>query len=158
MINKYRFIIKKNGEPNSHCFCRHPDLIENYDKAIADNTQTWEVHHRREEFYSKKELIERGEYYDVPPEELIFLTQTEHRKLDSRCQGHSEVMKGKKHSEESKKKMSKAKSKRILCVETSEVFDSIMDANRKTEINRGSISRVCNGKLNTTGGYHWRFV
>ena len=26
--------------------CEDPSLIENYDKAIADTTQTWEIHHR----------------------------------------------------------------------------------------------------------------
>ena len=34
-------------------FCNDYSKIENYDKAIADTTQTWEVHH-------KMELIETG--------------------------------------------------------------------------------------------------
>lgn len=55
MICERRFRIRKDGEPDSKCFCRHPELIENYDKAIADKTQVWEVHHRKEEFYSQKE-------------------------------------------------------------------------------------------------------
>lgn len=106
MINEQRFRIKKNGEPYCNCYCRHPELVENYDKAIADTMQTWEVHHRREEFYSQKELIERGEYFDVSPEDLIFLTVAEHKKIDSFCKRESEVMKGKKHSEEHKRKIS----------------------------------------------------
>lgn len=108
MINKTRFRLKKNGEPYSDCFCRHPELIENYEKAVVDKTQMWEVHHRREEFYSQRELIERGEYLDVSPEDLIFLTREEHSKIDSKCKRHSEAMKGKCHSEETKQKMSEA--------------------------------------------------
>ena len=55
MINKEMFRLKKNGEPNYRCYCRNPELIENYELAIADETQTWEVHHRKEEFYSYAE-------------------------------------------------------------------------------------------------------
>lgn len=109
MISEIRFRLKKDGEPCWNCYCRKPELIENYDKAIADTTQTWDVHHRREEFYSQKELKERNEYYDVEPEELIFLTKEEHRKLDSYCKRMSEAKKGKKHSDEAKRKMSEAK-------------------------------------------------
>lgn len=30
-------------------FCKeYPSMIENYDKAIADKTQTWHCHHRDE--------------------------------------------------------------------------------------------------------------
>lgn len=151
MIYERRFRLKKNGEPYSGFFCRHPELIENYDKAIADTTQTWECHHRREELYSQKELIERGEYFDVSPEELIFLTPNEHRKIDSYCRRNSEARKGKFINR-------KDLSKKVLCVETGEIFESISDAYRKTGVCFQNISKVCLGKLNTTGGYHWSFV
>lgn len=181
MISEYHFIIKKNGEPGCRCFCRNPELIENYDKAIADETQTWDCHHRKEEFYSQKELKERNEYFDVPPEDLIFLTVAEHKKLDSACKRLSEALKGpknpmfgKKHSKECKRKISeahkgtklseehkrkigKASSKQVLCVETNEVFESAHDVERKTGIYSSNISNACNGKLKTAGGYHWKF-
>ena len=140
MINKHRFIIKKNGEPNCNCFCRHPELIENYDKAIADNTQTWQVHHRREEFYSQKELIERGEYYDVPPEDLIFLTPVEHHKIDSRCKRVSEAKKGKHRSEETKKKLSET-----------------MKGRKLSEEHRKKLSEAKKGNQNAKGK-HWKVV
>jgi len=175
------FLLKKNGEPRCDCYCRSPELIENYDLAISDNTQTWEVHHRKEAFYSQEELKERGEYFDVSPEELIFLTKSEHTKIDSRCkrigeakkgkkqsEEHkrkiSEAQKGKKHSEESKRKISEAQknrkdlSKKVLCVETGEIFESTMEAERKTGIFQSNISLACSGKRKTTGGYHWRYV
>lgn len=167
MINEQGFRLKKNGEPDSRCYCRHPELIENYDKAIVDNTQTWDCHHRKEDFYSYKELIERGEYLDVSPEDLIFLTVAEHRKIDSKCKRHSGPHKGKKHSEEAKRKISEAMkgklinhkslSKKVLCVETGEIFESTCEAHRKTGINQSNISMACNGKLKTAGGYHWKF-
>lgn len=167
MINKRVFRLKKNGEPYCNCFCRHPELIENYEKAVSDTTQTWEVHHRREEFYSYAELVERGEYFDVEPEALIFLTVTEHNKIDSRCKRLSEIHKGKKLSEEHKRKLSEAQkgklinrkdqSKKVLCVETGEIFESTMDAQRKTGISYSNISKVCLDKRKTAGSYHWKF-
>ena len=92
-------------------------LIENYDKAIADDTQTWHCHHRRETIFSKKDLIEIGEYYNRPACELIFLTPTEHHKLhkigkhisEETRKKMSEANKGKPHSEETKRKMSEAR-------------------------------------------------
>lgn len=166
MISNRRFRIKKNGEPYFDCYCRKPELIENYDKAVADETQTWEVHHRKEDLYSYKELIERGEYYDVQPEDLIFLTKEEHSKIDSCCKRTSEALKGKKLSEETKRKMSEARkgkfinredtSKKVLCIETGEIFESAHEAQRKTRIYYGSITKACTGKLKTAGGYHWK--
>ena len=158
MINERMFQLKKNGEPYSTCYCRHPEFIENYEKAIADETQIWEVHHRKEEIYPYKELIERGEYFDVEPEELIFLTRAEHRKIDSFCKRCSEAQKGKSLSEEHKRKIAKACSKKVLCVETGEIFESTMEAQRQTGIDQSSISKVCLEKLKTAGGYHLSFL
>ena len=85
----------------SRGYCKDDiSLIENYDKAIADDTQTWHCHHRRETIFSRKDLIEIGEYYNRPACELIFLTPTEHHKLHKL---------GKHRSKETRKKMSEAK-------------------------------------------------
>lgn len=190
MICETYFRIKKNGDPDYRCYCRHPELIENYDKAIADNTQMWQVHHRLECCFTQKFLKEMNLYYDVEPEALIFLTPSEHNKIDSYCKRNGEVRKGKKHSKERKQKISEAhkgkhlseetkrkigeatkkgfseehkrkiieaRSKKVLCVETGEVFASIVDAQRKTGIFSNSISQVCRRERKTAGGYHWKF-
>lgn len=120
MISKKYFRLKKNGEQSCECYCKTPELIENYEKAINDKNNVWEVHHRKEEFYSRKELIELGLYYDRPAEELIFLTHKEHQSLHKKGEKNpakredvrkkiSESHKGKKFSEEAKQKMSEAK-------------------------------------------------
>ena len=109
MINEQVFRIRKNGKPYSNCLCTTPNLIENYDKAIADKTQTWICHHRLETYTSDgerrfidirpEELIALDMYFHRPPNELIFLTKEEHNTLHS---------KGKKPSVESRTKMSMA--------------------------------------------------
>ena len=85
---------------SAKAYCRDDiSLIENYDKAIADTTQLWHCHHRRETIFSRKDLIEIGEYYNRPACELIFLTPLEHHRLHHL---------GKHHSEETRKKISEA--------------------------------------------------
>jgi len=50
--------------------------------------------------------------------------------------------------------------KRVLCVETGAVYESIRDAARQTGVDRKSLSCVCRGKkkYKTAGGFHWAFV
>lgn len=112
-------------------FCLTPELIENYDKAIADTTQTWQCHHRLETHFSDgterpynaclsyKELTLLGCYYDRSADELIFLTEAEHKRLHNKRnknwqdkiwhKGNKPWNTGKTFSEEAKKKMSEAK-------------------------------------------------
>ena len=47
--------------------------------------------------------------------------------------------------------------KAVYCVELDKTFDSIREAERQTNISHGNISSCCKGKLNTAGGYHWRY-
>lgn len=92
--------------------CEDISLIENYGKAIADQTQTWHIHHRKESIHSRNDLIAIGEYYGRPASELIFLTPTEHHKL------HRNGFVGKHHSEETKQKMREAGLKKKHTKET----------------------------------------
>lgn len=50
------------------------------------------------------------------------------------------------------------KAKKVLCVETNEVFDCIKYACEKYNLHSSAISSVCRGKLKTTGGYHWKYA
>lgn len=61
-------------------------------------------------------------------------------------------------SEEHKRKLSEAKSRAVVCVETGIVYKSMKSAAEALGINRGSISNVCLGKAKTAGGYHWQFA
>lgn len=112
-------------------FCLTPELIENYDSALNDKNEIWECHHRLEthfsdgtprpkaSFISKYELIALGSYYNISPNELIFMRKKDHRTLHhkdiSRNKGKTPWNKGKKgvqsphiYTEEEKLKISKA--------------------------------------------------
>lgn len=115
MISEQHFI-----KTQKRCYCQTPELIENYEQAINDNTQIWVCHHRDEirtlpsgmvVIRSKEELIENGRYYNCPPNELIFLTASDHTKL------HSDYVHHPKASIATKKKMSVAHKGRVLTEE-----------------------------------------
>ena len=133
---------------NEYCarrFCKEDiSKIKNYDKAIADTTQTWHCHHMTETWWncSKQDLIDNECYYNRKACELIFLTPAEHMRLHmkertgeknpfygnhhseetirkiSECMICNKHMKGKHHSAESRKKIAETLKGRKLSEET----------------------------------------
>ena len=85
-------------------YCKEYWKIENYLNAIKD-PELWECHHKLEihEDYinTSDELKMMNLYYNRPPEELIFLPLSEHKRLHVRCGWH--------HSDETKAKLSTLK-------------------------------------------------
>ena len=107
--------------------CEDIKKIENYEQALNDNTQTWDVHHRAEILpcgrFSYKTLKKHGLYWNVPASQLIFLSHGEHMRLHNTGTSRSEETRrkvseaqtgnkwcvGRKLSEETKRKISEAK-------------------------------------------------
>ena len=56
-------------------------------------------------------------------------------------------------------KMKRTKSKKVVCIETGQMFDSRFDAANSTNSNPDSIWQCCAGKKkSTSNGLHWKFV
>ena len=81
--------------------------------------------------------------------------------------GEEGPMYGKKHTEESKAKMSKTKREMeitsripVICIETGVVYSSTYEANRQTGICQQNIAGCCRHEKHrkTAGGYHWEYV
>ena len=94
-------------------YCRDDiSKIENYERAIADTSQVWHLHHRLEltldgEFALTPEQLKMHDmYYSRPYYELIFLTQAEHFRLHKK--GNNNPFHGKHHSEDTRRKMSES--------------------------------------------------
>lgn len=49
-------------------------------------------------------------------------------------------------------------SKKVLCIETEQIFNSMKEASEWIGVSYTNISNCCNGKQKTCGGYHWRYV
>lgn len=52
----------------------------------------------------------------------------------------------------------KGYTRKVACLETDEVFDSLNEAAEKYGLQVPLIWKCCNGRQKTTGGYHWRYV
>ena len=113
------------SENQSRKFCRDDiSKIENYDLAIADKTQTWDLHHRLEltldgEFaLTRADLKLHDMYYNRPYYELIFLTHAEHMRMHNLAKSSearkkmSAAHKGRTFSEETRRKMREASRRR----------------------------------------------
>lgn len=105
-------------------------------------------------------MVEAGEYYGIGME-----------RVSSVCTGASEYAgleeTGRKlqfdYYEEGKvyklKNVNHVNEKRkVRCITTGEVFDSITDAGNKTGAPKASISHVCKGKRKRAGGLEWEYV
>lgn len=106
--------------------CDDISKIENYEKAMADTTQTWICHHKTEIWWncSRKDLIENECYYNRKACELIFLTRSEHMSLH-----------GDNRREETRKKLSEANKGRTHCAATRRKMSESHKG--KTPLNKG---------------------
>ena len=136
---------------NGKRFCKDFTKIENYEKAVNDTTQTWVCHHRLETHTSDgerrkvdllvKELKALDMYYNRPPEELIFMTALDHKRLHN---------KGKSRSEETKKKLSEALKGRKCGPHSDETKKKISEANKgkkRTSEQKKKMSEAHKGQI-----------
>ena len=157
MISEQHFRLKKNGEPNSICFCRTPELIENYEKAISDKNEMWVCHHRLEKCFSQKFLKKMGLYFDVEPEALIFIRKSEHqynpylhseiRRKNKAQKGKPSNRKGKKCSVETKRKMAEAHKGKIFSEETKRKMSEAKKGKKFSEEHKRKIAETQKRRL-----------
>lgn len=62
------------------------------------------------------------------------------------------------HTDEAKRKISEATSRKVMCIETGIIYESMQKAAQHTGATSNHIPSVCRGKRNTSGGYHWKYV
>jgi hypothetical protein len=62
---------------------------------------------------------------------------------------------GKKYGSINSKKY---RSKKVTCIETGITYNSATEVGIQLNINQGNISKCCNGKLKSAGGFSWKFA
>ncbi len=108
------------NERNCYAYCCEDlALIENYNEAV-NSPELWDCHHRLEIqdnlILSKTELKLAGKYYNQKASDLIFLSHSDHAKLH--MAGKNNPFYGKHHSEETKHLISNTLKDRNLSEET----------------------------------------
>ena len=130
-------------------FCKEDiSKIKNYEAAMNDTTQVWHCHHMTETWWhcSKQDLIENECYYHRKACELIFLTPAEHMRLHNKeLTGENHPMYGKKHSEETKKKISEAKKGKKLSEEHRKKISESQKGHTSTDETKKKISATLKG-------------
>jgi hypothetical protein len=158
------------NEQNALKYCKDDiSKIENYEKAIADPKETWDLHHRLEltldgEFAHTAEDLKRMDmYHHRPYFELIFLTHAEHCRLHGACmsdetkQKMSDAAKGKHHSEETRRQIAEAHKGKH---HTAETKCKLSDANKGRKLrpftaeHRRKMSEAHKGKEPWNKGKH----
>ena len=157
------------NESQARKFCKDYTLIENYEDAVNDPTQTWDCHHIFGEILTRQQLLDHDFYYDVPPCMLKFVTKAEHNRLHSKnhteesrrkiseaMKGHivtdetrrkiSEAKKGENRSEESRRKISEARKGLTLSEETRRKISEAMKGKKHTEATRRKMSETRKGR------------
>ena len=158
-------------------FCEDFTKIENYVEAIADTENTWDCHHRmethsydgknwvrRNKQLSKETLVAWGLYYNVKPDDLVFLRKSDHTRLHNKSWKKGFIKRNplddatkKKISDSVRKtwKPRKTTARKVLCIETNVTYSSITEA--ENSISKGNVYMACKRGLRA-GGLHWKFL
>ena len=132
-------------------------IIENYELAVNDTTQTWDCHHRGEILpcgrFSIDDLKKFGLYYKRPASELIFLTKAEHTRLHNICvplseatkKAIGEALKGIPKSEDHKKAISDAKKGVPLSEANKQAISDALKGIPKSEAHKKAMSEALSG-------------
>lgn len=124
-------------------------LIENYERAVADQTQAWDIHHKAEilpcGIYAIKNLKDHGLYYKQPAARLVFMTRSEHSRLHN---------KGKRLSDETRHRMSEALKGRQFSEETRRRMSEAKKGKRLSEETKSKLSEALKGRPNGWAGKH----
>lgn len=132
-------------------------------RRLTDNEEDIDFSDRR---FRAVRCIETGIVYNSITEAANAI-EASLSSVHSACNGKAQTAKGlhfeyvdpnsgKSFSEERQRNLIERVGVPVLCVETGEKFDSLIDAERATGINASAISAVCLGKGKTAGGKHWR--
>ena len=147
-------------------------LIENYEKALADNFKGWCIHHRLETHnfdgtrrkidLSKDDLLALDLYLYRPANELIFMRNEDHMSLHNKdkpkrpfSEEHkrnmSEAKKGHTISEDTRRKLSEANKGKCHSEETKRKMSKARKGKHFSEEHKRKISEAHKGK-------HWKLV
>ena len=156
--DKFGYNIQNGGSSNGKFTQETKDKISKAKKGIKLTEET-----KQKMSNSKKGKLHWNYGQKTSPKTI--------EKMKKSHLGHSAWNKGKKRKEwlsvENEKKLkekqrkaivgNKYSCKPIICIEKNKIYEGVLDAYNKTNINASNISMVCNNKRKTAGGFHWKY-
>lgn len=96
-----------------------------------------------------------------------YVSEETRQKISKANKGRKSHRLGKHLSEEHKKNLRKShtgmsgannpSARKVLCIETGEIYSTIKEASNKMCISSSSICSCCRGNRKTAGGFHWKY-
>ena len=118
-------------------------------------------------FYGKKHTKETVEHLRKINLDKVVSEEVK-QKISEKTKGENNPFYGKTHTEETRQKISEIRknyvgakhprAKSIICLETGVIYDYIEQAKEFCCDGGSHIGDCCNGKLKSSGGYHWAYV
>lgn len=156
--NKYGYNIENGG----NCSIVGEETKKKISKALKGKPSKLNGRKRDVETKNKISATKKGHVVTEETKQKISSSQKgkpSHLKGKTLSDEHkkkiSEYRKGKTITEENKTKLKEATQKKVICLETNVVYESITMASKQTGTNASHIGSVCNGKRKTCGGYRW---
>ena len=147
-------ISEKNSGENHYLYGKHHSEEAKRNMSIAHKgIQAGENHpmygkHHSEEAKQKMSEKKKGQ---IPWNKGKKMSEEAKRKNSEAHKGEKHPMYGKHYSEEHNKKISEANSKKVFCITTGETFTGLKDASDNYDVAISSISLCCNGKYKHAG-------
>ena len=155
--------------------------IENFEIEIIDKCNTTEELNKKEIYWIKYYdcLVPKGYNLCEGGGQTNGYQHREESKIKmsnnrGRYYGENNPFYGKTHTLEQKQKWSKerkgkdlskaieksikSRQRKVINLDTMEIFNSIKEASEKYNLKDTHITRVCKGKRNKTGGYRWQYL
>ena len=162
--DRYGYNIKAGGNNKHHT--EETKIKIGKANSIALKGNTWSEHHRQiiSKMFSGKGNPFYGKHHTEETKKKISQSRKGKRA------GEDHPMYGKCHTKEELEKMSKNRQskggKQVLCIETGEIFNCMMDAARKYNLKTSAgIGQCCIGKAKSAGKHpltkeplHWKFI
>ena len=131
-------------------------LFKTTDRKYGYNLQSGGSSHRKLHRETRERIRMARLGKKMPPR------NEEHRKrLSESLKGRTFSAEHCKHISEGKKGtqagVKNPRARKVLCVETGVVFNTIKDAGEFIGGSPKNIIAVCHGRLHTSGGYHWQY-
>lgn len=143
-INKYKSNNKKYGYNIDNGGCGIGKVSKETRNKISKSLKNRLKHKENHPFYKKHHT----------DESKIKISKSKIGKYA----GEGNPMYNKHHTEETKVKIRAKVCKKVLCIQTGEVFNSCVEAGKILNICFTSISKVCIGKAYTAGGLKFKYI